>query len=112
MTWKRRTGINAGSATHTGSGSLVRNRSTKQAGREESGAEKMAQQMASKSPQLGVVGVGPPNRKVLDLHKGLRKAESAISIQARRGRIGLAAFLSKVKVPGYETPASRVFGLP
>jgi hypothetical protein len=42
----------------------------------------------------------PPNRAVLKLHSGLRKAESSVLVQARTGRIGLAKFLHKRKVPG------------
>ena len=55
-------------------------------------------------PTWGVIGVGPPKRSVLKLHKDLRKAESALITQIRIRRIGLAAFLNKAKVPGYETP--------
>ena len=36
----------------------------------------------------------------LDHHKMLRKAESSIAIQMRSGKIGLNAFLSRMKVPG------------
>ena len=53
-------------------------------------------------PTWGVVGVGPPKRSVLKLHKDLRKAESALITQIRTGRIGLAAFLNKAKIPGYK----------
>ena len=42
----------------------------------------------------------PPNRAVLKLHSGLRKAESSVPVQARTGRIGLAKFLYSRKVPG------------
>ena len=42
----------------------------------------------------------PPNRAVLKLHSGLRKAESSVLVQARTGRIGLAKFLYNCKVPG------------
>jgi hypothetical protein len=40
----------------------------------------------------------PPTIQVLKLHKGLWKAESALLIQARLGRIGLAKFLYKQRV--------------
>jgi hypothetical protein len=40
----------------------------------------------------------PPAKQVLELHKGLRKAESALLIQARTGRIGLAKFLYRCRV--------------
>jgi hypothetical protein len=33
--------------------------------------------------------------------------ESSVLVQARTGRIGLAHFLNKARVPGYETPACR-----
>jgi hypothetical protein len=42
----------------------------------------------------------PPTKQVLKLHKGLRKAESALLVQAR---IGLAKFLYSRKVPGVDT---------
>jgi hypothetical protein len=41
------------------------------------------------------------------LHRQLKKAESSVLVQARTGRIGLAHFLNKAQVPGYETPAFR-----
>jgi hypothetical protein len=41
-----------------------------------------------------------PNRTVLKLHSGLRKAESSVLVQARTGRIGLAKFLYNRPVPG------------
>jgi hypothetical protein len=41
-----------------------------------------------------------PDKRVLQLHAGLRKAESAILIQACTGKIGLAKFLYTRKVPG------------
>ena len=37
----------------------------------------------------------------------LKKAESSVLVQARTGRIGLAHFLNKAQVLGYETPACR-----
>ncbi|TVY59574.1 putative RNA-directed DNA polymerase from transposon X-element, partial [Lachnellula suecica] len=43
----------------------------------------------------------PPDKKVLQLHKDLRKAESTALVQLRTGRIGLAWFLSKRGVPGF-----------
>ena len=45
----------------------------------------------------------PPDKKVLRLHLKLRKAESSILVQMRSGRTGLAHFLSKAKVPSYDT---------
>ncbi len=41
----------------------------------------------------------------LRLHKHLKKAESAVLVQARTGRIGLAHFLHKAKVPGIIAPS-------
>ena len=41
-----------------------------------------------------------PNRAVLKLHFGLRKAQNSVLVQARPGRIGLAKFLYSRKVPG------------
>ncbi len=40
----------------------------------------------------------------LKLHKGLLKHESALLVQMRTGKIGLAAFLFQCKVPGVMTP--------
>ena len=48
-----------------------------------------------------------PSASRLKLHNQLKKAESSVLIQARTGRIGLAHFLNKARVPGYETPACR-----
>jgi hypothetical protein len=45
-----------------------------------------------------------PSKALIARHKGLRKAESSIIIQARSGRIGLAGFLHRARVPGYESP--------
>jgi len=54
--------------------------------------------------QHQTVPEGPPSTKqVLKLHKDLRKAESALLVQARTGRIGLAKFLYSRKVPGIDT---------
>jgi hypothetical protein len=41
-----------------------------------------------------------PNRAVLKLHVGLRKAESSVLVQASTGRIGVAKFLYNRRVPG------------
>ena len=45
----------------------------------------------------------PPNKAVLKLHSGLKKAESSVLVQARTGRIGLARFLYSRKVPGIQS---------
>src|SRR6266487_3196593 len=45
----------------------------------------------------------PPTKQVLGLHKNLYKAESALLVQARTKRIGLAEFLYNRKVPGITT---------
>ena len=44
----------------------------------------------------------PPMKQVLKLYEGLRKAESALLVQARTGRIGLAKFLYSRKVPSID----------
>lgn len=46
----------------------------------------------------------PPDKKRLTLHKSLHKAESSILTQILTGKIGLAAFLYRRKVPGVESP--------
>ena len=47
----------------------------------------------------------PLDRKRLKIHAGLAKAESALAVQVRTGKIGLADFLHRRKVPGIESPA-------
>jgi Reverse transcriptase (RNA-dependent DNA polymerase)/Endonuclease-reverse transcriptase len=49
----------------------------------------------------------PPDEGVMALHKGLHKAESSILTQLRTGKIGLASFLFKAKVPGVDSEACR-----
>ena len=51
-----------------------------------------------------------PTRKVLLLHKDLRKAESSLLVQIRTGRIGLAEFLYSRKVPGFPNGNCRCDG--
>ena len=46
-----------------------------------------------------------PHRKALRLHAGLPKAQTSVLTQIRTGKIGLAAFLHKRRVPGVLTPA-------
>jgi hypothetical protein len=48
-----------------------------------------------------------PSASRLKLHKHLKKAKSSVLVQARTGRVGLAHFLNKARVPGYEIPACR-----
>jgi hypothetical protein len=62
------------------------------------------QRWQDRQPGWGFLGVGPPNRKRLKMHAVLHKAESSIITQIRTGRIGLAAFLNKARVPGYPSP--------
>jgi hypothetical protein len=45
----------------------------------------------------------PPDPAILHLYKYLRKAESIMLVQLRTGRTGLRHFLSKARVPGYES---------
>jgi hypothetical protein len=44
-----------------------------------------------------------PDSTILRLHKDLQKAESTMLVQLRTGRTGLRHFLSKARVPGYES---------
>jgi len=46
----------------------------------------------------------PPNKDRLNLHEGLRKAESSLLAQIRKGIIGLRAFFSEQKVPDIASP--------
>lgn len=52
----------------------------------------------------------PPKREIIARHKNLRKAESAIMIQVRTGKIGLAKFLHKANVPEFSSPTYRKCG--
>lgn len=45
-----------------------------------------------------------PTKKVLHLHKGMKKWTSALVIQMRTQKIGLRKFLFSRRVPGYEDP--------
>ena len=45
----------------------------------------------------------PPEKRVLQLHAKLQKAESSMLVQLRSGRTGLAHFLCKARVPSYDT---------
>jgi hypothetical protein len=50
---------------------------------------------------------GGPDAEVLRLHQGLRKAESAMLIQARTEKTGFAQFLRSRQVPGVATSICR-----
>ena len=61
-------------------------------------AERVIQPGTDPGGRQAVTEDTPPNRAVLKLHSGLRKAESSVLVQARTGRIGLAKFLYSRKV--------------
>jgi hypothetical protein len=63
---------------------------------------KMVDRVARPGADLGSRAIPediPPNKAVLKLHSGLRKAESSVLVQARTCRIGLAKFPYNSKVP-------------
>ena len=45
-----------------------------------------------------------PTKKILKIHKGLRKAVSALIVQMRTEKVGLRKFLHSRKVPGFDSP--------
>ena len=51
-----------------------------------------------KQNQWKLIGVEAPGHKVVNLHKNLHKAESAVLTQIQTRRIGLVVFLNKVQV--------------
>jgi hypothetical protein len=60
--------------------------------------------MASKKGRV-IASYRPyPTKLALDLYRGRTKAFSSILIGLRTGKIGLQGFLSKMRVPGYESP--------
>jgi hypothetical protein len=65
------------------------------------------QRWESNRPEWGLTGIGPPCRKTIKIHEGLHKAESLVITQIRTGRIGLAAFLNKARVPEFPSPACQ-----
>ena len=69
--------------------------------------DRCKQRWEANRPECGLVGVGPPCRKAPKLHEGLRKAESSVVTQIRTGRIRLAAFLNKARVPDFPSPTCR-----
>ena len=60
--------------------------------------------VANRPKRWGLVGVGPPSEEPPKIHADLKKAESSVLTQIRTGRIGLAAFLNKARVPDYPSP--------
>jgi hypothetical protein len=63
-------------------------------------AERVVQPKTDPGHRQTVPEDTPPNKGVLKLYAGLRKAESSVLVQASTGRIGLAKFLYNRKVPG------------
>lgn len=57
-----------------------------------------------RKPPWGEIHSRPPNKRNLELYGGLTKARCSILTQIRSGKIGLAGFLHKRKVPGFESP--------
>lgn len=55
-------------------------------------------------PKWGIVGAEEPTEDVPEIHVGLKKAESSMLTQIRTGRIGLACFLNKARVPEFPSP--------
>lgn len=55
-------------------------------------------------PKWGIIRASAPAEKAPKIHEGLRKAESSILTQIRTGRIGLAAFLNRARVPDFPSP--------
>jgi hypothetical protein len=64
-------------------------------------------QWETEKPEWGLLGTRTPGRAAVKRHAALCKAESSIITQIRTGRIGLAAFLNRVGVPGIESPACQ-----
>src|SRR6266480_6985275 len=65
------------------------------------------QRWEAERPEWGLLGTREPGRAAVKQHAALHKAESAVITQIRTGRIGLAAFLNMVRVPGVESPACQ-----
>ena len=61
-------------------------------------------QSSAKSPPNPDLVEAPPGTDVLKLHEELRKAESSLAIQLRRGTNGLDAFLFQARVPSVSSP--------
>jgi hypothetical protein len=56
---------------------------------------------------FSIAAIEELGKRRLKLHDLLKKAESVVLVQARTGRIGLASFLNKARVPGFESPNCR-----
>lgn len=52
----------------------------------------------------GEIHSRPPDRRNLEIYRGLTKARCSILIQLRSGKTGLAGFLHRRRVPGYNSP--------
>ena len=65
------------------------------------------QQWKAERPEWGLLGTREPGHAAVRQHAELHKAESAVITQIRTGRIGLAAFLNKARVPRVESPACQ-----
>lgn len=61
-------------------------------------------QWRSRREPWGELYPRPPERRNLLLYQGLTKACCSILIQLRTGKTGLAAFLHRRRVPGYNSP--------
>jgi hypothetical protein len=62
-------------------------------------ADKVVQPVTEPRRRQVVPENTPPNKSVLKLHSGLRKAEVSVLVQARADRIGLTKFVYSCKVP-------------
>jgi len=51
--------------------------------------------------EWGLLAVGLPSEDTPEIHVGLRKAKSSILTQIRTGRVGLASFLNRARVPDF-----------
>jgi hypothetical protein len=65
------------------------------------------QRWEAERPEWGLLGTREPGHSAVKQHAALHKAESTVITQIRTGRIGLAAFLNRARVPGVESPACQ-----